>query len=89
MDALTKIASNATIDSENHGNAINTAIERCSTTMNAKAIRLDTGCNNSGGKNNWMKTARYAEMSEGIAEERQRFVFLHLQWVVQGRPVLP
>ncbi len=62
MVVLTKIASNASIDNENHGSAISTAIDRCSRIARPITMRRDTGCNRAKPKPSWTIITTYVAM---------------------------
>ena len=51
--------SNASIDNENHGNAISTAIARWNTTTRAMMTFRATGLSRANGNASWMKKAVY------------------------------
>ena len=59
MVVLTKIATKAIIDSENHGSAISTAIAAWSTITQEIATRRATGWNRANTKPSWTMSATY------------------------------
>jgi hypothetical protein len=58
-----KIVSNASIDNENHGSAISTAIARWNTTTSAMMAFRATGFSNANGNASWMKKAAYVAIA--------------------------
>ncbi len=59
MEAFTKIVSKASIDNENHGSAIRTAIDKWNTITRAMIVLRATGLSRANGNASWTMKAAY------------------------------